>query len=33
MTELDGDELTLQEIEDDLVWEEVVAHWEGLIEE
>ena len=24
MTELDGDELTLQEIEDDLVWEEVV---------
>ena len=33
MTELDGDELTLQEIEDDLVWEEVVTYWEALIEE
>ena len=33
MKELDGDDLTLQEIEDDSVWEEVVTYWEGLIEE
>lgn len=33
MKELDGDEVTLHEIEDDSVWEEVVTYWEGLIEE
>ena len=33
MQEINDGEVTLQEIEDDKVWEEVVTYWEALIEE